>query len=49
MHSPPNDCPAGKKESDGEKNHADFREKRVLSFLWRKKASFKKAKGGAHD
>jgi len=48
MHPPPNDRPTGKKESDGEKNHADFREKRALPFLWRKKASFKKAKHGAH-
>ena len=48
MHPPPNDRPTGKEESDGEKNHADFREKRALPFLWRKKASFKKAKHGAH-
>jgi len=48
MHPPPNDRPAGKKEADGEKEHADFREKRVLPFLRREKASLEKAKKDAH-
>jgi len=48
MHPPPNDRPTGKKESDSEKNHADFGQKGVLPFFWRKKAAFKKAKHGAH-
>ena len=49
MHPPPNDRPAGKKEADGEKEHEDFSEKRVLSFLRREKTSFEKAEKRAHD
>jgi hypothetical protein len=49
MHPPPNDRPAGKKESDGEKEHADFGQKRVLPLLRREKASFEKAEKRGHD
>jgi hypothetical protein len=48
MHPPPNDRPAGKEEADSEKEHADFRQKRVLSLLRREKTPFKKAKEGTH-
>ena len=48
MHPAPNHCPARKKETDSEKEHADFGQKRILPFLRREKASFEKAEKGAH-